>query len=354
MIIRFARDDEKKIWNDLILKNPDGGNVFQSFEMTNFKIRSGWTPKFIVVEGFSEGENLYISVQQKKVFGLGKIWYLSKGAGILDVNDLADFASSMKDFARKNGVFAVKMESEIIKSVKNIDFLVNLGMRIVRPIQPNSSTILLDISKSEDEILSAMPRGGAKYSINRAIREGVEVRAVDSTLGNCRIFYNLLFETAKKSGFNIREFEYHHDFWKTFSNSGIGQMFFAEFNGEVVAVAYGFIFGEKSTYKDGASIADKKVYGASHLLQWEVIKWAKNRGSLIHDLCGCPPSDMISDKTHYLYGVGQFKSGFSKKVTDYVGAFDLVVDNLKYKIWTRFAEKALLRFYRKFKKSNWY
>lgn len=215
---------------------------------------------------------------------------------------------------------------------------------------------MLDISNdlTEEEILSAMPRKGAKYSINRAIRDGVKIERVDLNEKNARIFYDLLAETAQDSGFKIRSFEYHFDFWKTFAEARIGQLFFAKFEGDVVAAAFAFVFGKKSTYKDGASIRERKAYGASHLLQWEVIRWARENGSEIHDLCGTPPSDQIHDRNHFLYGVGQFKTSFSKEITDYVGAFDLVIDSKKYKIWRKFGEKILLRINRKVFNRNWY
>ena len=356
MNIRFANKNEIENWNNLILKNPDGGNIFQSREMVEFKRKSGWKPRFLVVENFRKKQFLAISVQEKSVFGLGKLWYLPKGAGISASEDLRKLCPALADFARSQGVFVVKMESEILKNAENLKILRDLNLEIARPIQPNFSTILLDISpeKSEDEILSAMPRKGAKYSINRAERDGVEIFRVETTVENCRIFYDLLSETARDSGFNIRSFEYHVEFWQTFAEIGLGHLFFAKFEDEVVAAAYAFCFGEKSTYKDGASVRQRKAYGASHLLQWEVIRWAREKGARIHDLCGTPPSDQIHDRQHFLYGVGQFKTSFSREITDYVGAFDLIILPKKYQLWQKFIEKLILKIERKIFRRNWY
>ncbi|MDO4872107.1 MAG: peptidoglycan bridge formation glycyltransferase FemA/FemB family protein [bacterium] len=356
MEIRFANDEEIRNWDNLILKNPDGGNVFQSFEMTEFKRKSGWQPRYFLIENFDSERVLAISAQEKLVLGLGKLWYLSKGAGISNRAELQKIKEILRNFGRKNGVFAIKMESELLKNAENLSFLKSENFEIVRPIQPNFSTILLDISPSlsEEEILAKMPRKGAKYSINRAKRDGVEVERVDLTRANAQIFYDLLAETARDSGFNIRSFEYHFEFWQSFSKAQIGQLFFAKFEGEVVAAAFAFVFGEKSTYKDGASVRARKAYGASHLLQWEVIRWARENGAKIHDLCGTPPSDQIHDKNHFLHGVGQFKTSFSKEITDYVGAFDLVISPKKYQLWRNFGEKLLLKINRKIFQRNWY
>jgi len=129
---------------------------------------------------------------------------------------------------------------------------------------------------------------------------------------------------------------------------GYGQMFFAYFDGKVVAGAYAMVFGTKSTYKDGASVRKRTTYGASHLLQWHVIQWAKSQGSIMHDFCGAPPSDEINDTDHKHHGIGQFKTAFNKTVTDYIGCYDLVIYAPQYTLWTKVGERVAhrLHFYK--------
>ena len=125
----------------------------------------------------------------------------------------------------------------------------------------------------------------------------------------------------------------------------IGQMFFACFEGQIIAGAYAMVFGKKSTYKDGASVRKKTTYGASHLLQWRVIEWAKSMGATLHDFCGSPPSEEINNPDHPHYGIGLFKTSFSKHVVDYVGCYDFVINPTKYKIWIKFGEKVATSHY---------
>ena len=79
------------------------------------------------------------------------------------------------------------------------------------------------------------------------------------------------------------------------------------------------INGHLASRKDAASVPVKKVRGAAALLVLDTIKALKERGVTDYDLCGAPPSDRAKDETHPLYGVGQFKTGFNKEITDYVG-----------------------------------
>jgi lipid II:glycine glycyltransferase (peptidoglycan interpeptide bridge formation enzyme) len=117
-------------------------------------------------------------------------------------------------------------------------------------------------------------------------------------------------------------------------------------DGTVIAGAYAMVFGTKSTYKDGASVRKRTIYGASHLLQWHVISWAKAQGALIHDFCGSPPSDEINNPEHPHYGIGQFKTGFNRTVTDYVGCYDYVLSASKHKLWMSLGERVARRLHR--------
>lgn len=346
MSVRFATKEEKAEWNRHILANPDGGNVFQGYELAEQKKLGGWTPQFVFA-----GE-IAITLLEKYVFGLGKIWYAPKGPGITSIRLLDDLLPDLKNFAAKNNVFAIKIEPEIIKKDEALIDLMKLKLARVQPIQPNFSTVLLDISEDLETVMANLNQKG-RHAIRRAERDGVAVKQMEASEENCQLMYNLLFETAAGS-FNIRSYNYYKLFWQRYAKSGLGQLFFAYFEGQVVASAFAITFGEKSTYKDGASIRKRTAYGASHLLQWHVIQWAKSKGSKIHDLCGAPPSDQINNPDHPYYGIGRFKTSFNKEVTDYVGAYDVIVKPLAYKLWTRIGERIVRRLYSARHHENYY
>ena len=347
MDIRFATDDEQKEWDKLILSNPDSGNIFQSLEFAEQKKLTGWTPRFVLAG------KIVLTVLEKKVPTLGKLWYVPKGPGVGTVVQLGDMLPDLQRFAAKHGVFAVKVEPELLKSDDALAAFRELGLVSVPPIQPNFSTVLIDLSPDLDDILAGLNQKG-RHAIRRAERDGVTVKRVESDEKNCRVFYDLLADTAKAQGFSVRSFDYQLKFWRRFSDDGMGQLFFAYVDGKVVAGAYAMVFGHKSTYKDGASVRERTAYGASHLLQWEVITWAKEQGSKVHDLCGAPPSESINDETHPHYGIGRFKTSFNKHVTDYVGAYDLVVRPAPYKLWIKLGQRAVRKLWRRKHHEDWY
>ena len=346
MTTRFATKSEIKTWDTSILTNPDRGNIFQGYELAQQKDQDGWSPRFVFTG------DIAITILEKFVFGLGKLWYIPKGPGVTSIRELDELLPSLKAFARIHGAFMIKIEPEIKKSDETLADLLKLGLYRVRPIQPNFSTITIDISDSLDSVLASLNQKG-RHAINRAQRDGVITKLVDSSDENCKRMYELLTETAAGS-FGIRGYSYYRTFWQRYAKAGLGQLFFAYVDNKIVAGAFALAFGEKGTYKDGASVRERTVYGASHLLQWRVIEWMKTKGVKIHDLCGAPPSDQIKNPDHPHYGIGRFKTSFNKEVTDYVGAYDIPIKPRAYKIWATVGERIALRLYRKLGRESYY
>lgn len=333
MSIRFATKSEIDNWNNLIIANPDGGNVFSSLEFARQKETGGYRTHFVIID------NLAVTVLEKHAPLIGKLWYLPKGPNTTSLKQTLAALKELTPFAAKRGVFAIRIEPELSRKLQSS--LKKHGLNPVRAIIPNPSTILLDISDDLNNLLLKLPQKG-RYAIRRAERDGVTIKQVEASDNNCKIMYQILQETAEGQ-FGIRGFEYFRTFWQRFEKAGYGQLFFAYYNNKVVAGAYAMIYGQKSTYKDGASIRKRSAYGASHLLQWEVIKWAKSHGASVHDLCGAPPSDEIDNTEHPHYRIGLFKTAFSRTVSDYIGCFDYIIKPVKYKIWIKFAEKVAVR-----------
>lgn len=315
--------------------------VLQGKEFIDLKKASGWTPRYM-----TDGQ-YYMSAIEKSIPLLGKVWYMPKGPAITSKADLKELLSRLQPFARKHGVFTIKIEPELDHSTD----LTDLGLIKTRPVQYNYATVLVDLKPDIDDIMAGLNQKG-RHAIRRAGRDGVTVKKAPITADNCRIMYKLLSDTGQAAGFAVRPFEYYQKFYKTYGDNG--GLFFAYYKNQVVAGAFAMVQGQTSMYKDGASIRERTAYGASHLLQWEVIKWAKSKGSTQHDLAGTPPIDQIKNPDHPLYGLGRFKTSFNKTVTQYVGAYEVPVIPWKTKLWTNYVEKIVRRIYFKRHKQSYY
>lgn len=337
MIARHANKEEIANWDTLVVSNSPVTTVFSTQEYAEIKKQTGYTPLYVVVD------TLPVLILQKKAWPFGTLWYLPKGPNVINSTTLIEVVNAIKVLAKKHGVFFVRLESEL--PLADTPLLEKQGLVASAPVIPSQSTILVDISKSEDAILTSLPQKG-RYAIRRAKRDGVTIKQVAATEPNCKIMYKLLSTTAEGQ-FGIRSYEYYKTYWQTFEKAAMGALFFAYYNDVVVAGAYALVFNHKSTYKDGASIRERSAYGASHLLQWEVIRWAKSQGSTLHDLCGSPPSARIHDATHPHHNIGLFKTSFNKEVTDYIGCYDVRIKPLAYALWTRIGERVHKKLYYK-------
>lgn len=345
-MIRQASKAELSDWNYHIAKSPNGGNILQTKEYANFKKISGWNSVFLFID------DVATTVLEKNAPLLGKIWYIPKGPNFKSTKDLVKVKPAIEKFAKTQNVFMVKIDPEITYSDDNAKLLAENGFIQVPKIQPNQSTIILDISNSAEELLKNFNQK-TRHAINRAKREGVSVQPVDTTDENCRILYDL-YSTSAEGRWRARDYDYYKRFWQLFSSAKAGQMFFTYYEGELIAAAFVLMYENTAQYKDGASVRTKQVYGASHLLQWEIIVWLKSRNITHYDLCGTPPSSEINNKEHPYYGFGKFKLSFSKEVTDFIGTYDIITNSLKYTIWTSLLEKIVKRVNFAIGKSYWF
>lgn len=344
---RFASAEERSAWDSHVTANPQGGNLLQSEAFAEVKADYGWEPRFLVLE--SAEYNSYNLVLEKSFPLLGKFWYLIKGPDVAQIDDIPPALAAVRSFvaAQKLGVFAIKIEPDLLASSQATEVLRAAGLVKAANLQPNDSTALLDTTPESQQLMRNLS-SRARNAIRRAQREGVEVEKVAASEENFRTMYQLMAGTiAEKGKTQLRDFEYYRKFWQGFIDRGQGRHYFVYEDGRAAVGAFVINYGRKGTYKDGGSLIKRSRYGDSHLLQWVAINDLKELADPIveYDFCGTPPSDRIKDSTHPHYGLGLFKTSFSKTVTDFVGCWDLVLNPLKYRAWSAAGERIARQLY---------
>lgn len=345
MRFRFATSEETANWDKRLLENFDEGNIFQTTEMASVKAAAGWTPRFIVAEGKFSGTSsreVFITIHERRIFGVGKLWYMPKGPGVSTTQQISKLLPALVKFSREYGAFVVKIEPELLRTDATTSALNSLGLIYSGAIQPNSSTVVLDVSRDLEAIMTDLPQKG-RHAIRRAQRDGIITKLVEPTPKNLAVMLRLMKETMSDKSTLMRADQYYVSFWKTFIDAGMGGLFLAYDGKTSIAGAFVMLHGRKATYKDGGSVRRKTIYGASHALQWEIIQWLKLKGVITYDLCGTPPPDRIGDQKHPHYGIGLFKTSFKKEVIQYVGVYDVVVNRRSYKLWTSLVQPVLFR-----------
>ncbi len=336
-MIRFATPKEQLLWDDLVLANPDKGNLLQGYEFGQQKATIGWKPRYIIADKVA-----LLVLERRYLFV--KHWYIPKGPGVIDIFELERILPHIWKFARSHEVTVLTLDPELPSSDEVRAKIQKMQLVPHYTIQANVSTRIMDVSGSLRELLAALPQK-ARYAIKRAERDGVTIRMIPTTSVNCNIMFNLMIETAG-GRYKIYDLEYYKAYWQRYAKRG-GKLFFAYADNKVVAGAYVHTFGGKGMYKDGASVRDRSVYGASHLLQWHIIMWLKEQRITTYDLCGAPPANEGNNKAHRLYGVGLFKASFAPETTEYIGTFDAIIQPYRGKVWHRWGERLVAAFLRR-------
>lgn len=316
--------------------NPDGGHFLQTRAWGEFKRRWGWTPSYWIQP--LARQDLAILFLRRRV-GVGQIWYAPKGPGVTDSGSLVE---ALQDRAAMQGAFLVQVEPEIEQSVIDSDALGAAGMvKAPADIQMSRATIIVDISGDEERLLASF-KPKTRYNIRLAARRGVTVSPVPASDANVAIMHSLMAATQQRAGFVLRSLRYFSEYWQLFAASGQGQLFFASHQGQVLAGLFACHLAEHGWYKDGGSVKEHSELMAPHLLQWEVMRWLRERGVRTYDMVAVPPAAQLTDQ-HPLFGLYRFKSGFNDTITEFAGTWDLPVRPRAYALWRRFGERATQR-----------
>jgi lipid II:glycine glycyltransferase (peptidoglycan interpeptide bridge formation enzyme) len=188
------------------------------------------------------------------------------------------------------------------------------GWRAAPPIQP-ASTRLIDLSADESTLWGDLRKKWRQY-VNKARSAGVVV--VDADGDRLGDFYRIYQETADRAGFLIRTEAAYRDVWNAFAPAGRARLLFAQAtDGEPLAALFLVRCGTRVVEPYGGMTGTGGETRANYLLKWEAIRSSRERGATSYDLWGLATG-----------GIAHFKTGFGGREVRYIGAWDLVLDQL--------------------------
>ncbi len=251
---------------------------------------------------------------EKRSIWLGKYWLFILGVEMMKWwNDEMNLMEKLIDLCKKEDCVFVQVET--INEFQ-INKLTNYKLEDLfkswyykKFITPY--TAVIDLSKSEEEILSDMkPKG--RYNIRLAEKKWIEVKEVEKTESNIKIFYELLLQTTSRDGFSGNTLNYYVTFIDSIENSKL----LIAYKDDFPVAAWIFIFEKEfSIYYYWAS-TNNELYRnlmAPYLLQWTAIKKAKDVWSSYYDfLWVATPWDTKSS----LSWVTDFKLKFTTDVVN--------------------------------------
>jgi len=233
--------------------------------------------------------------------------------------------SQINKLLQGNDAFLVKLDPAIETNTPNLGSILNLlkkaGFAKDNWSLTPTKTVLLDLTKSEEELLKNMEKD-TRYNVRLAEKNGVIVGE-----GHFEEFKNLYFATAKRKGFWPARAELEA-LWKIFNKERAVIILTAYFQSEVLASTLLLINKTDGHYYHAATSESHRKLMAPYLLLWQAIRFLKKRGVKTLDLEGI--YDPRNPSTKKWKGFTLFKKGFGGREVEYIGSF------VKYpKLWAR-------------------
>jgi lipid II:glycine glycyltransferase (peptidoglycan interpeptide bridge formation enzyme) len=334
MRARIATDEEHERYN-AFASSSAYADILQSWEWGEVKRRSGWTPRRFFVE--EDGGRIVGSAQvlgRRPVRGAPRLLYAPRGPVVEGFRSEALAALIGEVRARAGGAFLLKCDPPIEDGSHEAAAMGGAGFRLERSagfggVQPKA-VMVLDLAPDPEKIFAGF-RSKWRYNVRLAERKGVEVARAGRD--DLPAFYELLIETARRDHFFVRGRRYFEDLFDILEPAGMMAMFLARYEGTPIAGALCMGFGPRLTYVYGASSNEHRNVMPNHLMQWTMIRWAKEQGYGIYDFRGVSPVRDGKPVEEHLAGLNRFKDGFGARYVEYAGTFDLPLRPLVYRGW---------------------
>ncbi len=311
-------------WNQTLLDN--GGHLLQSWEWGAFKQRHGWEPERISVSVLDGEGHAQVLFRHRGPVSLG---YIPRGPVITgDASRVwPELRREIDRAARCHRAITVIIEPDGPLGLTGSYY--DAGV-VAGPahLQPGRT---VKVVLADDETMLQRMHQKTRYNVRLAMRRGVEVERRAADEASMAEYFRLMEDTSRRNEFGIHAYDYYADFMDVFGDRA--QLFFAWADGHLASVLIAAMFGDEAIYMYGASSTEHRAHGAAFLLQFEAMRWARERGCVTYDLWGIPEQDpetlrsednvsVAGSRGSDWRGLYRFKTGFGGDIITYPPAIE--------------------------------
>lgn len=299
---------DKNVWDNFVKSFPQRTFV-NSWDWGEFRKSLG--DKIWRMGLFKNGELESIFLASKVYAKKGNFLLLNHFPIIKENSVLEEVLFNIKKIAIKEKVSFVR-----IAPISNepLDGFIDSSSRVF----PTRSWVL-DISTSEDEILSGMRKEYSRRIRKASRNKDIEV-VISNNINDIDLFYSLMDTTSKRQGFSSFSKEYLKKEFDVFSLDNNVFLSLGYYKKRLVAGALVVLYSGKAFYHHGASEALSSTISVPQIVQWVAIKEAKRRGATTYDFWSIAPDD---NPSHKWAGLTFFKKSFGGYAINYPNAKDL-------------------------------
>ena len=313
-----AVDRELESWDSALLEA--GGHMLQSWRWGALKERHGWQVERVRLDGADGFGLAQILFKRRGPFSLA---YVPRGPAILGGEATTRaLMAAVDDCCHDHRALSLIVEPDrplaLSGRLRQAGFV--RGPDHFQPVRTVKVPLL------DDESLVAQMHAKTRYNLRLAQRRGVVVERAVPDAAAVTTFYNLLSDTSGRNEFGIHARAYYDDFVGLFRDSSV--LLFAFVDGAIAAGAIAACFGDEGVYMYGASSTKHRAHAAGFLLQFEAMRWARERGCTRYDLWGIPAEDpptvgndqgdrVASSRGDDRRGLYEFKIRFGGEIVSY-------------------------------------
>lgn len=315
--------DQKK-W-DKFVKSHEEANFLQSWDFYEFHIARG---KKVVRRAVMDDKTI-VGVYAGVVETAKRGRYLAVAGGpIIDWTDKKIVRMVFDDIREQGtnlGCVFVRVRPQLELSTKSLGLMRELGLKKAPMYLSVEYAGVLDLRKSEEEILAGASQG-FRRKLRKAYKNDIEITA-DTDDKSIAEFCRLEKLHAERQKYVAFSGEFLKKQFEAFRAGDEILIYTARKDGEILAQNFMIFYGPEASYHYGVSSELGTKYSAAPLLHMAAMKEARERGCIRYNLWGIVEPD---EKSHRFYGVSEFKRSFGCAELRYTPAHDMILKPLKY------------------------
>lgn len=309
---RLMQCQNKTEWDDCILEN--GGHPLQLWGWGDLKAAHGWSACRLFF--YNENDEIAGAVQvliRKLPWPLKSLAYVPRGP-VVSIENRDNLLSELVKYI-KNTYHSVAITIEPDEEKYRLKTDWRLSANHILPAR----TIILDLKKSDSELLSSMAKKTRQY-IRKSAAEDIKLKMVRSReeLGACLDVYD---QTANRAGFALHDRQYYIDVFDKLGD--FSPIFAAYIDDKPIAFLWLAISADTAYELYGGMNELGQQSRANYMLKWHAIRKCKEWGLSRYDFGGLLDG-----------GITTFKKGWSGEETELAGTFDRPLSTL-YGFWTK-------------------
>ena len=325
--MKIVTIEDREKWDKFITSRREA-NFLQSWDFYEFhKSRGKTVVRRVVIDDKSKIVAAYAGVVETAKRGT----YLAIAGGpIMDFEDkklVKEVFADIKKMGQENNCVFVRVRPQLPLSDKSLKLMRELGLKRAPMYLSVEYAGILDLHKSEEEILAGASQG-FRRKLRKAEKAEIEISA-DTETKSIEEFCKLEKKHAERQKYVAFSSEFLRKQFEAFRKNDEVLIYTAKKDGEVLAQNFMIFYGPEVSYHYGVSSELGTKYSAAPLLHMAAMKEARKRGCIRYNLWGIVG---LEETSHRFYGVSEFKRSFGCEELKYTPAHDLILKPAKYQI----------------------